>query len=1063
MKKTKNRFNVPSLSGFTTQFLLSCFVLVFLALPANLSAQKSNQPFKLSGVVTDDIQKDPLIGVNIIIVGKTKGTISDINGKFSLEVNSGDVLKFSYVGYQEKTQKVIGSVLNVALEENSQRLGEVVIQAGYGGIQKRDVTGSVVSISEKDLDKRMSGSITEALQGAASGVQVLGASGDPSAEPTIRIRGTSTLSDAGVNPLFIVDGMTVDRIDNINSSDIQSMEILKDASSAAIYGSRSANGVVIITTKKGVVGKPKFDVKYLRSYSQLSHKLNQSNTFERRVFENRKLTLQGVSQPIIDSTALTINNDNDYQSILAVTGIRNQADITLTGGNKELQYYNSFQYYDQTGIVNNSWLKRVLARVNVDYTPNKVISTGTRMAFSNSNSNSINESKVLASAFSRPPHFILTFPDGTPAYNIAGQVNPIAEETLRKNQTMLYSLNALQYLQLNIGKGFSFRDEVSGKLDFKRGESFNSKLLSTAVPASNSGNEYFNMATYLANTAYFTYKYATKNKKIKFETTLGSTIENWKSTYAGIGGINYVSETVTTANSISSLDPAYTHSRKESNSLAGFFWRARYDYKGRYLLSSTVRRDGSSRFGVNNRWGWFPSVSGAWRLSDEKFMKWSKPVLSDAKFRVGWGVTGNERIGNYDSQNQYVLGTYYYNDISGFIPNSRLGNADLKWEETKQSNIGLDLLFLEGKINFVADFYKKDTKDLLYLTTLPQESGFPDAWTNFGTIRNTGLEFTLNVTPIKTKNFKWETSLNYSQNENVITDLAGVNRADDIWWIGSGSAAGSFYGYKYLGIYQYDQSNAWTNDFKTNLTPVFQKDEYGNVVVGKNMNPTLEGYTLPNGTAYTGTVYQKKTNGVISKGGDVIWEEVPDENGVVDGEVSSTDRQILGSGQPKWYGAWSNTVNYKGFSLSFSFYGSFGNKIYNELVRSSAALVSSNGTPPPFYAYNLWKYPGQITPLYNANNIAANNSRQDGSYFLEDGSFIRLQSVRLGYTFDKKFLKKTPLTAATVYVYGNGLASWTNYTGYDPEVAQNSVLKPGKDTGRYPRKKEFGVSLNITL
>lgn len=1039
------------------------FIIVFCGTPIQIFAQKTTPANKITGKVYDENQNDPLIGVNIVVKGKSMGTVSGLNGSFSISAEMGDIIKFSYIGYKDKEIKVATAVLNVAMEENALRLGEVVVEAGYGTMKKRDITGSIVSVGEKEIEKRMSVNVLDALQGAASGVQVSNSSGAPGEESSIRIRGTSTLTDEGVAPLFIVDGMTVDRIDNINPNDVQSMEVLKDASSSAIYGSRSANGVIIITTKRGAAGKPKLDAKYLRSYSELSHKIPQANSLERRIFENRIYTLPGVSKILNDSTALTTNTDNDYQDILTQIGVRNQLDFSLRGGTRELSYFNSLQYYDETGIVGGSWLKRLTGRINIDYTPNKVIKTGTRIGFSKTSKNNINEGQVLVKSLQRNPYFILTFPDGTPAYDIAGQRNPIAEEILRKDETNQYNLNFIEEVNINILPSLTFHTDVSGKFDFMRNEKFNSKLLSTAVPKVNSGSESTTWNTYLSSTSYLTFKKNFGKRKHTVEATFGASFEDWKTIFSSLGGVNYVSEVVTTGNSISELDPSLSTSWKNDHSMVGFFFRGRYDYKGRYLVNGTIRRDGSSRFGTNNRWGWFPSISGAWRFTDESFFKVTNKILSDGKLRFGWGITGNERIGNYDSQNQYIFGDYYYNDVSGVIPNTTLGNPDLKWEETNQSNIGLDLMFLDGRINLVTDLYIKNTKDLLNLTLLAQESGFDNAWTNFGSIQNKGLEITLTTTPVKTRYFKWTTEVNYSRNENIITDLAGVSRADDIWWIGEGYEAGSFYGYKYLSVYQYDESNAWTEDFKTNLTPVFKKDAQGNVIIGKDRKPSLLGYTLPDGSTYTGKVKSKITNGVVSKGGDVIWEEVADANGNVNGDINSEDRQVLGSGQPKWYGFWSNTLTYKEFNLSFSFYGSFGNMIYNERLRNSASLISSGATPTPFIVYNLWKYPGQMTPLYNANDRSANNSRTDGGYFLEDGSFIRLQSIRFGYTFDSKLVKKIGLTAASIYLYGNGLATWTNYTGYDPEVAQNSVLKPGKDTGRYPRKREFGFNINLTL
>ena len=1027
-----------------------------------LQNSKTSNINKVSGIISDDINKEPLIGVNIKIKDKNIGTISDINGKYSINAATNDVLIFSYIGYKSVSIKVDRSIQNIELAEDALRLGEVEVQAGYGTMKKRDITGAVVSITDKDIEKRMTVNVLDALQGAAAGVQVMSNTGEPGSESTIRIRGTSTLTDAGVAPLYILDGMTVDRIDNINPNDIQSMEVLKDAASTAIYGSRSANGVIIITTKKGVVGKPKLDVKYLRAYTQLSHKLPQATSLERSIFDNRILTIPGVTRLSIDSLSLSANVDNDYQAILTQTGVRNQVDASLSGGTKELKYFNSFQYYDETGIVRNSWLKRLTGRINIDYTPNQVISTGSRFDISYTNKNQVNEGQVIAKSLLRIPSIVLTFPDGTPAYLIGGQINPLAEETLRKNETSQYGLKLNEYVNINISKDLVFRTELSGKFDLSRNEQFSSKLISTSIPQYNTGQEQMNWNTYLSGTSYLTYN-KSFDKKHNIQAVLGISVEDWNSLYSSLGGNKYVSETVTTGNSISELIPAKTTSFKEDHSMIGSFFRGKYDYKSRYIFNATVRRDGSSRFGANHRWGWFPSLSGAWRLSDESFMKWSKTVLSDAKIRGGWGITGNERIGNYVSQNQYGMGTNFYNNISGVTTINTLGNPNLKWEETNQSNVGVDLMFFDGAIKLTADYYVKNTKDLLNLTSLPQESGFQYSWMNFGSIRNNGLEISVSATPIKTRYFSWNTTVNYSQNENVITSLPGGDMPNQIWWVGVGSAAGTFYGYKYLGIYAYDQSNAWTADFKTNLTPVFKEDAQGNVIIDKNRQPTLLNYSLPDGSVYSGTVYQKKTDVRTSKGGDVIWDEVPDANGVIDGSITSTDRQIIGNANPKWYGSWNNTMTYKAFSLSFAFYGAFGGQLYNEAARVPAGLSSVNPTPQPFYIYNFWKYPGQLTPLYNGNDKSGTNSRVGSSYFLEDASFIRLQTIRLGYTLDKRIASKTFLTSAQVYIYANGLLTWTKYTGFDPEVSNTSVLYPGNDTGRYPRKREFGFGINLTL
>jgi hypothetical protein len=375
----------------------------------------------------------------------------------------------------------------------------------------------------------------------------------------------------------------------------------------------------------------------------------------------------------------------------------------------------------------------------------------------------------------------------------------------------------------------------------------------------------------------------------------------------------------------------------------------------------------------------------------------------------------------------------------------------------------LDLTFLGGKISFIGDYYVKATNDLLYDFPLPAELGFPGkVRTNIGSIENRGIELMVTAYPYRSKNFNWQTSVNWSIVRNKILDIPS-DYIDDIWSVQVGKEAGNFYGYQYLGIYQYDQSNAYTDDYKTRLIPVFQKDAQGNIIIQKNNQPVLLGYTLPDGSPYTGTVRQLTTNGVVSKGGDVIWQNIPDSKGNLNGDIGDEDRQFLGHGQPRWSLGWSNSVSYKGFSLSFNIYGNFGNKVYNENRRNLASFSNSNTTPDAYFIYNMWKYPGQITDTYRGGDKTADNMRRGSSMFLENGSFVRLQSLRIGYQLPTRLTRRAAMQNMTVYVYGNNLLTWTEYTGFDPEVAQNSVLKPGNDPGRYPRKREIGVGANITF
>jgi TonB-linked SusC/RagA family outer membrane protein len=532
---------------------------------------------------------------------------------------------------------------------------------------------------------------------------------------------------------------------------------------------------------------------------------------------------------------------------------------------------------------------------------------------------------------------------------------------------------------------------------------------------------------------------------------------------ANISGRNFVTESVTTLNAAGEYNLSDLYSRASASALLGFYGRVGYDYKGKYLVNATVRRDGSSVFGRENRWGNFPSISAGWRFSDENFFERLKDVVTDAKLRASWGVTGNQEIGNYDAYQQFEFGSYFYNGVSGVRTSPRMGNSGLKWEETTQSNVGLDLTFFNGRISFIGDYYVKTTTDLLYDDPLPNELGFPGrVRTNAGSIQNRGIELMVTAYPIRTKDFSWQTSVNWSMVRNKITSLP-TDYIDEIWSVEQGKEAGNFFGYKFLGIYEYDQSNAYTEDYTTRLIPLFQRDAQGNVIIEKNMQPILLGYVMPDGTPYTGAVKQLLAAGVVSEGGDVIWENVPDSKGVLDGNIGNEDRQFLGHGQPRWSIGWSNSVSYKALSLSLNLYGNFGGMVYNENRRNLASFANSNTTPDAYFIYNMWKYPGQITDTYRGGDKNADNLRRGGSQYLENGSFLRLQSVRLGYQLPAALASRAAMRNLTVYVYGNNLLTWTEYTGFDPEVGQRSVLKPGDDPGRYPRRTEVGLGLNVSF
>jgi TonB-dependent starch-binding outer membrane protein SusC len=1055
MRKNPTSFRETLHVFLKTRFFLPVLLLHLVVLP--VQAQVS----RVTGIVKDK-SGNPIPSVSVNIKGVTLGTTTNEKGEYALDVpaTGSPVLVFSFVGYLDKEEPVRGrTAIDVVMQDNISSLDDVVV-IGYGRQKKRDVTGAISSVSAKSIEERMPVTIFDALQGAAPGVRVMSESGAPGEEASITIRGLSTLSDAGVRPLYIVDGVPMQSITSINPKDIESMEILKDAASAAIYGSRSANGVVLITTKKGAEGKPQINIDYLRSYSSLSNRISQANRLERIIFDRRNSL--GLDPKPDDSTAFSRNSDNDYQDIITQTAVRNQVDVSVRGGSSNLNYYNSLQYLDETGIIINSYNKRFTLRTNVEYKPSKRLTMMTRLNFSYQTKNNIDEGNVIRQALQRPPGMALYFPDGEFIYFNGGRRNPIAEAYLRTDISKTYRGILYQGFDFTIFTPLKLHLDASADVALARRNFFSSKYLTSSNPPINSGYDESNIPIRLQGNIYATFEKVFKGDH-KLEALAGMNWEKNKLEEVNISGTNFVTENVTTLNAAGLFNLAELYSRAGASALLGFYGRVSYDYKGRYLLNATMRRDASSKFGPENRWGNFPSVSAGWRFSDEIFMERLSGFLTDGKVRVSWGITGNQEIGNYDSYQQFEFGSYFYNGVSGVRTSPRLGNAALKWEETTQTNFGIDLTFLNGAISFVGDYYIKETKDLLYDERLPNELGFPGSVrTNAGSIENRGIELSLTAYPILRKNFNWKTSINWSMVRNRITDLPS-NYIDDIWTVEMGKEAGNFFGYKYLGIYQFDQSNAWTEDYSTMLTPVFQKDAEGNLVIEKNMQPVLLGYTLPDGTAYTGNVMQMTTNGVVSKGGDVIWQNLPDDKGAYNSNIGNEDRQFLGHGQPRWSIGISNSFTYKGFSLSFSLYGNFGGKIYNDNRRNLASFSNSNTTPDAYFIYNMWKYPGHLTDTYRGGDRTADNMRRGGSQFLESGDFLRLQSVRLGYQLPERLSMKAAMKILHVYIYGNNLLTWTEYTGFDPEVGQRSVLKPGNDPGRYPRRREIGMGLNITF
>lgn len=1004
---------------------------------------KTWQNTVVTGKVIDE-NGEPLPGVSVTIKNATVGTTTNVDGIFSLNVPtqySGGSLVFSFLGYVKKEIAINGkSEINTSLLPDQTSLDEVVV-VGYGTQLKRDLTAAVGSVSSKDIEKRQAIDVLDALQGQVAGLQISTESGRPGAGNSVRIRGTATL-EGGAEPLYIVDGAQGVNIDGINPNDIESIEVLKDGASAAIYGSRSANGVIIITTKRGKEGKPRITASYLQSFSNLANKLPQANAEQRRLYDFKLGRNSALSA---DSLNPSFNADNDSQDLLTRTAVRNQVDLSVSGGAKQINYYGSFGYLRDEGIVINSYANVARARFNMDYKPNDKFTYSNRIQFSYQEENRINEGLTLNQAIARPPTFRIFFPDGTLAPTIGGRRNPVAQALLRINDYDIYNANIYNAASYDFSKSLKFTTDANLRFGYTENLQFNPKLLSNNL-IDNSGADNYALQTYWQVQSYLNYN-KTVAKDHKFTGVLGVAADRNFRKENEINGTNYLSETVLTLNSAQLLSLATAN--ESANTSASVFGRIGYNYKGRYLFNSNLRYDGASRFGSDRRWGFFPSASIGWRFSDEKFMNWTDKFLEDAKLRVSYGATGNDRIGDYAAIQRYVFGQSFYNGVSGVVQNSQFGNNILSWESTEQIDVGTDLSFFKGRLSITADYYVKTTNDLLYNAPLPSEYGFNSVQVNIGSIKNKGFEFIINGSPIK-NNFQWDVSYNMSFNTNTIEQLyQGIPLlpGNGNWLIEEGEKLGNFFGWRALGVYQYDVSNSYSSDWQR-LTPV-------NVAAdGK----TAAAFTL-NGAPYTGPVQQLSTNGNILKGGDVIWLN-PNNDSVID----DADKVILGNAQPKFIAGLFNSFSYKNFALSFNLYSSWGAKIYNAARRDLNTFNTVNVTPEVDAIVNAWYQQGDVTVWPKAQqNSPAGNIREVNSNYIEDASFIRLRNLKLGYTIPAKYSSKVKLQNLGLYVYGTNLVTWTNYSWYDPEISFNNALQMGQDNGRYPREREFGFGLNVNF
>ena len=883
------------------------FTLLALIMSISLHAQNAT----VKGVIVDETDT-PLIGATVQVKGTATGSITDFDGNYTIKANKGAVITFSYIGYKTQEIKFTGqSPLNVKMIPDNQTLDEVVV-VGYGTMKRSDLTGSVASIAAKDVEGFKTSSVAGALGGQIAGVQITSTDGTPGAGFSINIRGVGTLTGDS-SPLYIVDGFEVDDIDYLSNSDIESIEVLKDASSSAIYGARAANGVVLITTKSGKTGRPTITYNGSASYRKISKKLDVLSPYE-------FVKLQGeVNSKYSDSYFKPGNDDNDipyrYQSLddyMGVKGVNWQDEtfnptwsqdhsLSIMGGTDDSKYNASFSRYIENGIFKNSGFNKTTGKFRLDQKLSKSLSFNFTVNYALTNREGVGTSgdsgrfNMLAQILSARPTGGLKLtdeellasaidPEMLESGESLAQVNPVkqTESVTNNKRAEMWSGNASATWQ--IIKGLTFKTSGTYNTTNNRTDIFYKDGSKEAYRNGQKpyGRTQMGRDVRWTNSNNLTWKQ--KVKKHNYDIMLGHEV-SFKSTEYLLGeAMDFPFDNLGNDYLGLGATPSRVESSYSEKTLLSFFARGNYNYDNRYLFTATVRADGSTVFSNKNKWGFFPSFSAAWRVSEEAFMK-DVEWVSNFKVRLGWGIVGNDRISNYLSMDLYEANKYGIgnNTVTVLTP-KQLKNANLKWEGASSVNLGVDLGFFDNRLNVTADFFIKDTKDLLLAQSLAHVTGFDSQMQNIGKIQNKGIELSFNSTNIQTRNFTWQTNFNISFIKNTLKGLAsGVESMyarsgfdsnftayDYIATVGQ--SLGLIYGYEFDGIYQ-------SSDFYT--TP-------------DNQLILKEGIT--NNARY-GTV----------KPGVVKYK---DQDG--DGIITTNDRTVIGNAMPKWYGGITNTFNYKG-------------------------------------------------------------------------------------------------------------------------------------------------------
>lgn len=969
--------------------------------PEDFSASQQTDRI-ISGKVKE-INGQPIPGASVVIKGTTTGVTTNVEGTFSIQLPTGaKTLVISFIGM--KTQEIeLGTktTFDITLTEESFKLDEVVA-VGYGSTRKKDVTGALAVVSSREFEGRENSQFGNAIEGKIAGVQISKPSGQPQAGYNIRIRGTSTIT-AGSEPLYIVDGVPTSSINEINPSDIESITILKDASSAAIYGASGSNGVVLITTKRGGNEKTKVTLNGYNGFASVWKKQDVLNAAQYKSL----MTEMGHST---DWSLYPYNNNWQDQAFRSARTQNYQ--LGISGGNDRTNYYMSGSYLNQEGVVITNKLERYTFKVNLDHKISDRIKVGTSISYNSWKDIDVNENRKYGSVVA-----MLTGAPVTDVYNVDGTFainpfiqdleNPIALLLKNDHSYQNYRFNGNSYVEATIKDGLKFKSMVGV-------EQLNSTYNSWVDPVrSREGRGFKGLADLnVSQTTYWisenTLTYSKAVDKHIFNALGGYVASNKRYEYSGINARGFGSSAVQTVNAGSTRTADASNSQRRNSAVLG---RINYGYDDKYLLTANFRADGSSVFGANHKWGYFPSFSAGWRISKESFFK-EIVLINDLKFRAGWGTVGNDQVGDFSSFGLVAPGSFYViggNVVPGTSVTS-LENNDLKWEMTKQTNFGVDASVLESRISFSADYYIKKTTDMLLKSPIPASVGIPSntATKNVGAMDNKGFEL-----QVSSKNLvgglKWNTDFNISFNRSKITHL----------------------------------------DKGVPIKLGYISDR-GNVAIAKEGEPL-------------GLFYGYVSEGVDPQTGNIKFSDFDK-----DGKLSDGDQAIIGNSNPKYTFGLNNSLNYRNWTFSLFIQGVQGNDIFNATRIESEGLFDEGNQLTT--VLNRWTKPGQITTIPKAD-FGNNHNSLISSRYIEDGSFIRVKSATLGYNLPQVLVNKLKMSGLYLYITAENLFTFTNYSGMDPEVsvygrsADNALknIAPGVDYGTYPQTRSLLLGINLTF